>query len=105
MTEESEPPTLVEVENEGRKLAVQSWGDQGGHAVFLLHGMPGSRLGPRPRGIVLERMGIRLISYDRPGYGFSDRQPYRTVAHAAADVERIADLLDVKKFTVVGRSG
>jgi len=86
-------------------LAVQSWGDPDGHPVILLHGMPGSRLGPRPRGIVLERMGIRLICYDRPGYGLSRRQPGRRVVHAATDVKHIADHFGLKRFAVVGRSG
>lgn len=93
------------VEPVGRQLAVQWWGDPEGYPVFLLHGMPGSRLGPRPRGIVLERMGIRLISYDRPGYGRSDRRPGRRVVDAAADVERIADHLGLERFAIAGRSG
>ena len=52
----------------GRRLSVDSLGDPDGRPVFLLHGTPGSRNGPRPRGIVLHRLGIRLICYDRPGY-------------------------------------
>jgi len=92
------------VEDGKHVLAVQWWGDPQGSPVFLMHGMPGSRIGPRPRGIVLERMGIRLISYDRPGYGRSSRRERRTVADAAHDVERIADELGIDQFSVVGRS-
>ncbi|HEU5356502.1 MAG TPA: alpha/beta hydrolase [Actinocrinis sp.] len=103
MDEASEQPTFVR--NGKRKLAVQWWGDPNGSPVFLMHGTPGSRLGPRPRGIVLERMGVKLISYDRPGYGQSSRELGRLVANAAADVECIADELGIKKFSVVGRSG
>ncbi len=73
--------------------------------IFLIHGTPGSRLGPRPRGIVLHRRGIRLISYDRPGYGGSDRYTGRSVADAANDVATIADALGIGRFGVVGRSG
>ncbi|GGT91688.1 alpha/beta hydrolase [Streptomyces violascens] len=73
--------------------------------MFLLHGTPGSRLGPAPRSAVLYRLGVRLITFDRPGYGDSDRLPGRRVAHAAADVEAIADALDIGEFAVVGRSG
>jgi pimeloyl-ACP methyl ester carboxylesterase len=103
MTDGSERLSMVG--SEGRALAVEWWGDPDGYPVFLLHGMPGSRLGPRPRGIVLERMGIRLISYDRPGYGLSDRQAGRTVASAGIDVERIAESLKLEEFAVAGRSG
>lgn len=92
------------VEDGKHVLAVQWWGDPHGSPVVLMHGMPGSRIGPRPRGIVLERMGIRLISYDRPGYGSSTRRERRTVADAAGDVERIADALGIGEFSVVGRS-
>ena len=73
--------------------------------MFLLHGTPGVRNGPRPRGIVLYRLGIRLISYDRPGYPGSDRKKDRTVADAAEDVEAIADDFGIDRFSVVGRSG
>jgi pimeloyl-ACP methyl ester carboxylesterase len=89
----------------GRGLAVEISGAPDGIPVFLLHGTPGSRSGPKPRGIFLYRQGVRLISYDRPGYGDSDRHPGRTVADAAADVAAIADALEIDRFSVVGRSG
>lgn len=89
----------------GRTLTFESWGAQNGVPVFLLHGTPGSRMGPHPRSAVLYRLGIRLIAYDRPGYGGSDPLPRRLVAHAAADVEAIADHLGLDRFAVVGRSG
>lgn len=73
--------------------------------MFLLHGTPGSRLGPRPRASVLYRLGIGLITFDRPGYGKSDRWEGRRVADVAADVECIADALGVGAFAAVGRSG
>ena len=90
---------------DGRRLAVESWGAADGQPIFLLHGTPGSRSGPRPRASVLYRLGVRLISYDRPGYGGSDRREGRNVADAAGDVLAIADHLRIKKFGVVGRSG
>jgi pimeloyl-ACP methyl ester carboxylesterase len=90
---------------DGREVAVDRWGDPAGMPVFLLHGTPGSRRGPRPRPSVLHRLGINLICYDRPGYGRSSRHRGRTVADAAADVCAIADSLGVDQFCVVGRSG
>lgn len=90
---------------DGRRLSVEQRGDPGGRPVFLLHGTPGSRLGPAPRPSVLYRMGIRLITFDRPGYGDSDRKPGRTVSAVAADVADIADALGIDRFAVVGRSG
>lgn len=90
---------------DGRQLATKSYGDPDGKPVFLLHGTPGSRLGPRPRGAVLHRLGIQLITFDRPGYGKSDRHEGRRVADAATDVLTIADAYGLDKFAVVGRSG
>ncbi len=89
----------------GRLLAVETWGAPHGKPVFLLHGSPGSRLGPRPRSALLYRLGIKLIAYDRPGYGDSPRLPGRRVEHAAADVAAIADDLGLDRFAVLGRSG
>jgi pimeloyl-ACP methyl ester carboxylesterase len=89
----------------GRSLAVESLGDPEGTPVFLLHGTPGGRNGPRPRGIVLYRLGIRLISYDRPGYAESGRDAGRVVASAAEDIRIIADHFGLSRFSVVGRSG
>ena len=97
--------TTVPVRAQGRMLTAETWGAPSGAPVFLLHGTPGSRLGPRPRSSVLYRLGIRLIAYDRPGYGGSERFSGRKVADAASDVAAIADHLGIDKFAVVGRSG
>ncbi|MFF1869873.1 alpha/beta hydrolase [Streptomyces sp. CB03911] len=90
---------------DGRALAVESYGDPRGRPVFLLHGTPGSRFGPAPRSTVLYRLGVRLIAFDRPGYGDSDRLPGRLVAAAAVDVRTIADEFGLAEFAVLGRSG
>ena len=100
---------LAEIEyvmtDDGRRLAVDVTGAPDGYPVFLLHGTPGSRNGPKPRGIVLYRLGLQLICYDRPGYGGSDRHKGRTVRNAAGDVAAIADKMGINRFAVVGRSG
>ncbi|MBO2450957.1 alpha/beta hydrolase [Actinomadura barringtoniae] len=80
-------------------------GHPDGVSIFLLHGTPGSRNGPKPRSMTLRMQGIKLISYDRAGYGDSDRDPGRKVVDAAADIEAIADQLGIDRFSVVGRSG
>jgi len=90
---------------DGRQLTVETSGDPHGTPVFLLHGTPGSRLGPAPRGVMLYHQGVRLIAYDRPGYGSSDRLAHRSVADVAQDVAAIADALKVDRFAVLGRSG
>jgi pimeloyl-ACP methyl ester carboxylesterase len=93
------------VKSDGRTVRFQAVGAAWGTPVFLMHGTPGSRIGPRPRAGVLYRLGIRLISYDRPGYGDSERHAGRSVADCADDVASIADHLGLDTFAVVGRSG
>ena len=90
---------------DGRRLAVEISGDLNGFPVFLLHGTPGSRLGPAPRPMLLYHQQVRLVTYDRPGYGPSDRLPGRRVAHVSEDIAAIADALGIERFAVVGRSG
>jgi pimeloyl-ACP methyl ester carboxylesterase len=91
--------------SDGRRLSVKDGGHPAGRPVFLLHGTPGSRFGPAPRERVLYHLGVRLITFDRPGYGDSDRLPGRTVSAVAGDVRHIADALGIGRFAVVGRSG
>lgn len=89
-----------------RWLAIAQRGKiNGGRPVFLLHGTPGSRVGPLPREGLLYRLGVRLITYDRPGYGKSDRHIGRRVSDVAPDVGTIADHLGLERFAVAGRSG
>ncbi|NEC89322.1 alpha/beta fold hydrolase [Streptomyces sp. SID12501] len=90
---------------DGRRLRVEISGDPNGHPVFLLHGTPGSRVGPRPRAMFLYQHGACLISYDRPGYGGSDRKAGRRIADVVQDVSVVADALGLDRFAVAGRSG
>jgi pimeloyl-ACP methyl ester carboxylesterase len=88
-----------------RRLAVRLWGPSSGSPVFLLHGTPGSRLSVHLRHEDLARLNVRVISYDRPGYGRSDPYHDRPVAQAADDVRAIADAFGHDTFAVLGRSG
>lgn len=88
-----------------RTLAVLDAGAQDGPAVFACHGTPGSALLWRGSVEDVEARGMRLISYDRPGYGGSDPHPGRNVAAAADDIAAIADALGIERFAVEGGSG
>ncbi len=90
---------------DGRKIAVQVSGKPAGHPVFFFHGTPGSSMGPLPRTQVLYKMGVQVISFDRPGYGRSERLFARTVADVVPDVVAIADSIGLERFAVIGRSG
>jgi len=90
---------------EGRMLAVQESGDPAGRPVLVHMGTPGPRglYGPHVRDAAAR--GLRLISYDRPGYGGSSPQPGRTVADCAADVRTICAELGIDRLATWGISG
>jgi pimeloyl-ACP methyl ester carboxylesterase len=90
---------------DGRTLAFCEWGDREGTPVFSLHGTPGSRLGRHPDEDVYRRAGVRVVTYDRAGYGGSTRHHGRQVADAAGDVAAVADVLGLTRFAVTGGSG
>jgi len=52
-----------------------------------------------------DRLGMHLVTYDRPGYGLSERCRGRKVVDAVADVVAIADGLGIERFVVGGLSG
>jgi pimeloyl-ACP methyl ester carboxylesterase len=91
---------------DGRTLAFEQYGDPDGTPVFLLHGTPGCRLsGRHPDESRVVDAGLRLVTYDRPGYGQSARHKGRRVVDCVADVTAIADELGIDRFFVKGGSG
>jgi pimeloyl-ACP methyl ester carboxylesterase len=85
----------------GRRLEVHELGDPDGFPVVAHHGTPGA-------GHLYARWqtpGVRLIGYDRAGYGGSDRDRGRPVAAVAADVLTLADELGLERFATWGLSG
>ena len=91
--------------SDGRTLAIEEWGDPDGFPVFSLHGSPGSRFSRHYDESKYSRAGARVITYDRPGYGGSDRDPGRRVVSCVGDVAAIADALGIERFAVTGGSG
>jgi pimeloyl-ACP methyl ester carboxylesterase len=71
---------------DGRTLAIEEAGDPDGHPVLMHNGTPNSRHLYAKNAADAASRGLRLIGYDRPGYGGSTPHPGRTVADCAADV-------------------
>jgi pimeloyl-ACP methyl ester carboxylesterase len=91
---------------DGRTLAVEDAGDRGGHPVMVHVGTPGGRRLYGPRTLAdAERRGLRLISYDRPGYGGSTPQPGRSMADCVGDVRVICEALGIRRLAMWGLSG
>jgi pimeloyl-ACP methyl ester carboxylesterase len=88
-----------------RELRIHEMGKPDGIPIIYHHGTPES-------GILYDlwaehaaAKGIRLIGYDRPGYGDSTANPGRSVASAAEDVTAIVKELGLSKLMMVGISG
>ncbi|MBF8190167.1 alpha/beta hydrolase [Nonomuraea sp. K274] len=81
-------------------------GDTAGRlVVFWHHGTPNIGTPPAPLFPASDPLGIRWVSYDRPGYGGSTPCPGRDLASAAGHVSRVADALGIERFAVMGHSG
>jgi pimeloyl-ACP methyl ester carboxylesterase len=97
--------TFLVLSPDGRTLAVEESGDRGGYPVMVHVGTPGCRrLYGRTVADAASR-GLRLISYDRPGYGDSTPSPGRSTADCAGDVRVICDALGVERLAMWGLSG
>jgi len=91
---------------DGRTLAVQDAGDPEGRPVMVHVGTPGGRrLYGRRTLADAERRRLRLITYDRPGYGGSTPQPGRSMADCAGDVRAICEALGIDRVPMWGWSG
>lgn len=76
-----------------------------GVPVMWHHGTPNVGTPPRPLLALAAELGLRWVSFDRPGYGGSTANPGRTIADTAADAAALADTLHLDRFAVVGHSG
>jgi pimeloyl-ACP methyl ester carboxylesterase len=90
---------------DGRTLGFAEWGDPQGAPIINIHGTPGCRLNRHPDNDKIAATGARVVTYDRPGYGASDRNRGRRVVDCVADVAAIADHLGFDRFAVTGGSG
>lgn len=102
-SEESTTPRTADFD--GTPVAYAEFGDHAGDPVVLLHGTPGSRLLGGLYDDAARERGVRVLAFDRPGYG---RTPPRT-DHAPADTaDVLAAVLDdagVESAGVVAFSG
>jgi pimeloyl-ACP methyl ester carboxylesterase len=91
--------------SDGRRLAYAEYGDPNGRPVLHFHGFPNSRVNAAIGDEAARRAGVRLISFDRPGFGRSDHKKGRTIASWADDVVEAAGQLGIDRFAVIGYSG
>ncbi|WP_319461781.1 alpha/beta hydrolase [Micromonospora sp. RTP1Z1] len=91
--------------DDGRTLHAYDTGGADRLAVFWHHGTPNIGAPPAPLFAAADRLGLRWVSHDRPGYGGSTPRAGRDIASAAGDVAAVADALGIDRFAVAGHSG
>jgi pimeloyl-ACP methyl ester carboxylesterase len=90
---------------DGRSLDVDVSGPDGATPLVVHHGTPGERSQYPPFADAAAAQGLRYVSYSRPGYGGSSRQPHRAVADCAADTAAVLAHLDADRCYTAGTSG
>ncbi|KAL7108027.1 hypothetical protein ACP275_06G089900 [Erythranthe tilingii] len=94
---------------DGRHLAYKEHGvpiERANYKIIYVHGFGSSKHEAAiARSELVEKMGIHLVSFDRPGYGESDPDPKRTIKSTALDIEELGDKLGLgPKFYIIGSS-
>jgi pimeloyl-ACP methyl ester carboxylesterase len=88
---------------DGRELTAHDWGDPSGRAVLVV---PGAGMaGALPFGeTAARRLGLRLVSVDRPGLGGSTPHPAKSFASWSEDIGTFLATLGLVSAPVVGFS-
>ncbi len=89
---------------DGRTLRSAITGPEEGLVVLWNSGNPGAFLSPIDEETAAAE-NIRVLTYDRPGYGHSTPKPGRRVADSPADAELILDAWDLEECASAGISG
>jgi pimeloyl-ACP methyl ester carboxylesterase len=89
----------------GVRLSYREVGSTTGRPVLYLHGTPSSRMEvDGPLGDEAERLGLRILAPDRPGYGRTPFVRY-DVRDYPEHIMSFLDLLDIGEVGVIGVSG
>jgi pimeloyl-ACP methyl ester carboxylesterase len=84
-------------------LLVREWGPTEGFPVIHHHGLPECSLHVPGGWQSVDDADIRLVTFDRPGYGRSTPQRSPRVVEAASWTQQIADALGLGTFSLLGR--
>lgn len=86
------------------RLRIRDAGDPQGSPVLYFHSTPGSRLDMAFADELAANLGVRMLSFDRPGYGGSAAARFGLIS-IARDAAAIADNLGIDTFATLGQSG
>lgn len=90
---------------DGRTVTYIATGSEDGFPVVYCHGAIGSPRWHTPGlDAVIERLGVRYLVVNRPGFAGSDPDPGRAVVDHARDLGELMSVLGYDRFSVVGVS-
>ena len=90
---------------DGRELEILDNGINSDRALIFHHGTPGHATTWLTWLDTAAAAGIRALSYSRPGYGTSDRNPGRSVISINSDIAQVLDAGGINSFISIGWSG
>jgi pimeloyl-ACP methyl ester carboxylesterase len=90
---------------DGRALGYRVRGVPDGHPILYCHGQPGSRMEIELfSDEAIERVGVRIAAYDRPGMGRSSYHPAQDMQLDVRDGIALLDHLGIEQAAVIGTS-
>lgn len=90
---------------DGRSIAFNRFGREGGRPVVLCHGWPSTRILGAFFHHAADAADVALICPDRPGIGASSAKRRRRLRDWSTDVESLLDALDMQTVGLLGISG
>jgi pimeloyl-ACP methyl ester carboxylesterase len=90
---------------DGRAMGYAEYGAADGIPVVYCHGFPGSRFEAALAHSAARELGVRVIAFDRPGYGLSDISKYCTIQGWTRDLAYALDALGLRRVAMLGVSG
>lgn len=94
------PPVAHVILSDGRRLAYRDYGDPAGRVMLAFHEGMGSSLLPPGSDALAARLGLRIVSADRPGFGQSDPHPDYSFDNVADDMVELCDQLGLEDIRI-----
>ena len=92
--------TRVAVLADWRQMSYVECGASAGVPLFFFHDAPGSRMQRHPDRSIAQRLGMRVIHLERPGYGMTSAKSKNSLRDWVADVADFADHAEIENFSI-----
>ena len=96
------PPRQFHVLADNRRLAYREYGDPRGVPTLVLHQWFAASMLPGPAMEEAHRSGLRLIAFDRPGFGQSTPVANYSLKGVVLDAMALADHLKISRLRLLG---